>query len=70
MLAARSRLLDLLVLGSRSYGPWKRLLLGSVSARLVHQAACPLLLVPRAAMPQGDGGDADADADRVEGHLV
>ncbi|HST38458.1 MAG TPA: universal stress protein [Conexibacter sp.] len=58
-LTARSRTLDLLVLGSRSYGPWKRLLLGSVSAQLMKRSACPLLLIPRGAMPQDE-----ADGDR------
>lgn len=41
--------LDLLVMGSRSYGPLRRVLLGSVSANLMRTARCPLLVVPRAA---------------------
>jgi nucleotide-binding universal stress UspA family protein len=51
-LAARSAELDLLVVGSRRYGPLRRLLLGAVSARLVRQAAGPLLLLPRGAQGQ------------------
>jgi nucleotide-binding universal stress UspA family protein len=40
---------DLLAVGSRGYGPLKRVLLGSVSAALVRGAArCPLLVRPRA----------------------
>jgi nucleotide-binding universal stress UspA family protein len=39
--------LDLLVLGSRGFGPLRRVLLGSVSSELVRQAPCPLLVVPR-----------------------
>lgn len=39
--------LDLLVLGSRGFGPLKRVLLGSVSAELVRLAPCPLMVVPR-----------------------
>jgi nucleotide-binding universal stress UspA family protein len=39
--------LDLLVLGSRGYGPVRRVLLGSVSTELVRSAPCPVLLVPR-----------------------
>jgi len=38
---------DLLVTGSRDYGPLKRALAGSVSTRLIHVAPCPVLLVPR-----------------------
>ena len=37
----------LLVLGSRAYGPARRVLLGSVSAALVKAAPCPLLVHPR-----------------------
>jgi nucleotide-binding universal stress UspA family protein len=39
--------LDLLVLGSRAYGPVRRILLGSTSDRVVHAAACPVVVVPR-----------------------
>jgi nucleotide-binding universal stress UspA family protein len=38
--------LDLLVLGSRSYGPLRAVLLGGVSGKLVHGAACPVMVVP------------------------
>jgi nucleotide-binding universal stress UspA family protein len=38
---------DLLVCGSRAYGPLRRVLLGGVSARLLRRAALPLLVVPR-----------------------
>jgi len=38
---------DLLVAGSRRYGPVTRVLLGSVSTRLIHTAPCPVLVVPR-----------------------
>ena len=41
--------LDLLVLGSRGYGPVKGTLLGSVSARVMAGAACPVVVVPRGA---------------------
>lgn len=39
--------IDLLIVGSRDYGPLRRALLGSVSNRLIHIASCPVLLVPR-----------------------
>lgn len=38
---------DLLVAGSRGYGPVLRVLLGSVSTQLLHKAPCPVLVVPR-----------------------
>ncbi|MDX6634885.1 MAG: hypothetical protein QOF06_1088 [Solirubrobacterales bacterium] len=38
---------DLLVAGSRGYGPVLRVLLGSVSTQLMHRAPCPVLVVPR-----------------------
>jgi len=39
--------IDLLVAGSRRYGPAMRVLLGSVSTQLIHRAPCPVLVVPR-----------------------
>ncbi len=45
--------LDLLVVGSRGFGPVRRVLLGSVSTRLMHGARCPLLVVPRRAASHG-----------------
>jgi nucleotide-binding universal stress UspA family protein len=38
---------DLLVCGSRGYGPVRRVLLGTVAAALVRQASVPVLVVPR-----------------------
>ncbi|MBE2314781.1 universal stress protein [Solirubrobacter sp. CPCC 204708] len=40
---------DLLVCGSRGYGPVRRVLLGGVASRLVRRAACPVVVVPRGA---------------------
>lgn len=40
---------DLLVVGSRGYGPLRRVLLGGTSSRLVRRAACPVMVVPRCA---------------------
>jgi nucleotide-binding universal stress UspA family protein len=39
----------LLVCGSRGYGPLRSVLLGGVSRRLVDEAACPVLVLPREA---------------------
>jgi len=41
--------LDLLIVGSRGYGPIGRLVHGSTSQQLAHSARCPLLVLPRAA---------------------
>lgn len=38
---------DLLVLGSRAYGPVRRALAGGVSNRVVRHAPCPVLVTPR-----------------------
>lgn len=38
---------DLLVVGSRGYGPALRVILGSVSAELTRTAPCPVLVTPR-----------------------
>jgi nucleotide-binding universal stress UspA family protein len=46
--------LDLLVTGSRGYGPVRRLMLGSTSSRLVREAPCPVLVLTR-------GAEADAE---------
>lgn len=40
---------DLVVLGSRGYGPLGRALVGSVSADVIRASPCPVVLVPRAA---------------------
>jgi nucleotide-binding universal stress UspA family protein len=47
---------DLLCVGSRRYGPVRRVLLGSVSTELLQAAPCPVLVLPRV----DAGGDADA----------
>jgi nucleotide-binding universal stress UspA family protein len=46
-LVARSRELDLLVLGSRGKGPIGAIWSGSVSGRVIREAACPVIVVPR-----------------------
>ena len=44
---AAERGVDLLVCGSRGYGPVRRVLLGTVSSALVRQASVPTMVVPR-----------------------
>jgi len=46
-LTAASEQLDLLVMGSRGYGPLRAVMLGGVTRRMISRAACPLLILPR-----------------------
>jgi nucleotide-binding universal stress UspA family protein len=46
---------DLLVAGSRGYGPLRSVIAGSVARHLVDHASCPVLVIPRSA---------DAEVDR------
>lgn len=48
-LLALSERVDLLVIGSRRWGPATRLLLGSTGEALMHDAACAVMAVPRPA---------------------
>lgn len=47
---------DLLVIGSRRWGPFSRLVIGSTGEELLRDAPCSLLLVPRPASAAGDAG--------------
>jgi nucleotide-binding universal stress UspA family protein len=58
--------LSLLVCGSRSYGPLRRLLLGSTSGRLVREAPFPVLVLPRGAIETRAADDAAA----ITAHLA
>ncbi len=60
-LAAFGNEVDILLVGSRSYGPVRRLVLGSTSDYLERHARCPLLVLPRAAA-DGAAGEAGQSA--------
>ena len=47
--------LDLLVCGSRGYGPLRAVLLGGVSRRLTAEAQCPVIVLPRGVKASLDG---------------
>ena len=47
LLAKESAELDLMVTGSRGYGPHAAVLLGSVTHTLMREAQCPVLVLPR-----------------------
>ncbi len=61
-LAAFSAEVDLLVVGSRGYGPVKRLVLGSTSNYLARHARSSLLALPRLAAP-ADAAETRADVE-------
>ena len=44
-LVNRSSDLDLIVLGSRGYGPPRTMLFGSVSSQVVPEAQCPVMIL-------------------------
>jgi nucleotide-binding universal stress UspA family protein len=48
-LEAASKRVDLLVMGSRAYGPARAVMLGGVSRRVTARAASPVLVLPRGA---------------------
>lgn len=48
-LIAVSAQVDLLVIGSRGYGPLRAVLLGGVSGRVIRSAACPVIAIPNGA---------------------
>jgi nucleotide-binding universal stress UspA family protein len=54
-IVAASRRVGLLVMGSRGYGPARAVMLGGVSRRVITQADCPTLVLPR-----GIGGEIDS----------
>ncbi len=60
-LAVYSASLDLLVVGSRGYGPLRRLVHGSTSRQLAHSARCPLLVLTRS-----DRAERQPTADHTE----
>jgi nucleotide-binding universal stress UspA family protein len=45
-LVKASHELDLLVMGSRVHGPVRRMLFGSTSTRVLHEAHCPVVIMP------------------------
>lgn len=47
ILAEAEKGVDLLVMGSRGYGPIQSVFVGSIASRVVEAAPCPVLIVPR-----------------------
>jgi nucleotide-binding universal stress UspA family protein len=61
-LAKASTESELLVVGSRSYGPLHHALLGSVSGKLMRSCPVPLLVIPRGVAASGDVQAGAADS--------
>jgi nucleotide-binding universal stress UspA family protein len=49
VLAAQSELVDVMVVGSRGFGPRKAVLLGGVTHGLIRRAGCPVIALPHGA---------------------
>jgi nucleotide-binding universal stress UspA family protein len=49
ILAGASEQLDVLLVGSRGYGPLHSVVVGGVAGRVVREAACPVIVLPRKA---------------------
>ena len=64
-LAAFGDEVDILVVGSRAYGPIRRLVLGSTSDYLERRARCSLLVLPKVAA-RADGPDVESGPDAAE----
>jgi nucleotide-binding universal stress UspA family protein len=60
-ICAASETLDLLYVGSRSYGPARRVLLGSAASQLIEEAACPVVVTPRGTHSSASQEDAETD---------
>jgi nucleotide-binding universal stress UspA family protein len=60
-LAAFGQEMDILIVGSRGYGPMRRLVLGSTSDYLERNARCSLLVLPRVATGSGEDSEASSE---------
>jgi nucleotide-binding universal stress UspA family protein len=49
---------DLLVMGSRTHGPVRRLLVGNTSTRVIHEAHCPVVVIPETTHAEPDAATA------------
>lgn len=61
VLASAAEDLDLLVLGSREYGPLGAVLLGGVSHGLLRDAPCPVVVLPRSVSAGDDAASSEAN---------
>ncbi|MGN6373134.1 MAG: universal stress protein [Solirubrobacteraceae bacterium] len=64
-LASFAKEVDLLIVGSRGYGPMKRMMLGSTSGHLQRHAGCSLLVLPRSLVAEATPEERHADSESV-----
>jgi len=64
-LTALSAHCDLMVLGSRRWGPVRRLALGSTAEQVVRDASCPVLVPPRHAVKEHEDEQRASDAEVI-----
>jgi nucleotide-binding universal stress UspA family protein len=57
--------LDLLVMGSRGYGPVRSALLGAISSAVMRTAPCPVLITPRGSALQSEESERSANDELV-----
>ncbi len=67
-LAAFANTVDLLIVGSRGYGPMKRMMLGSTSSYLERHGRCSLLVLPRNLL--AETADEEQSADPQDTHKL
>lgn len=65
-LATFSSQVDLLIVGSRGYGPVKRMMFGSTSSYLERHARCSLLVMPRNLIAETADEEQHADAQSID----
>lgn len=65
-----SETVDILVVGSRGFGPLTAVLLGGVSSRVVRGAACPVVVAPRPLRRRGHEGRPRVWSAHVNGKAV
>ena len=63
VLAEQGIELDLLVMGSRGYGPVRSALLGAISSAAMRTAPCPVLITPRGSALQSEPGERSANGE-------
>jgi nucleotide-binding universal stress UspA family protein len=61
-LAAQSESVDLMLVGSRGYGPRAAVLLGGVTHTLIRKAACPVVVLPRGSRGLGSLFEAQTES--------